>query len=69
MTRTAYLEGVHRSLSADANELTLEFRPFSGWYLCGEPRHFGDDGSEWIGANWREAEKFLRWLYPQRKVA
>lgn len=66
MTRTAYLEGLHKQLSRSGDELSIEFRPFQGWYLCGEPRHFNDDGAEWMGANWREAEKFLRWLYPRR---
>lgn len=67
MTRLAYLESALRALRVEG--LTLEFRPFRGWYLCGEPRWFGDDGADWIGANWREAEKELAHLFPIRAAA
>jgi hypothetical protein len=42
----------------------VAFRPFRGWWLCNIdlPRHFGDDG-DYLGANWREAEAALKWLY------
>jgi len=39
------------------------FKPFHGWYLWGEPRWIGDDGADWIGRDWRAAEKELRRMY------
>ncbi len=64
MTRTAYLESVLQSLDND-DALSLVFKPYRGWYLCGEPRWIGDNGEDWIGKNWREAEKELRKLWKQ----
>jgi hypothetical protein len=64
MTRTDYLESVLKTMTV-GDELTIVFKPFRGWYLCGESRWIGDDGEDWIGANWREAEKEMRCLYRQ----
>lgn len=62
MTRTVYLENVLQSLDT-GDVLTLVFKPFHGWYLCGEPRWIGDDGDDWIGKDWRAAEKEMRRLF------
>lgn len=62
MTRLEYLESVLKTLLTD-DALSVEFKPFQGWYLCGEPRWIGDDGADWIGKNWHEAEKEMRRLY------
>jgi hypothetical protein len=61
MTRAVYLEKIINEVFPD-DKLEVEFRPFQGWYMVGLPRHFGDDGSDFLGKNWREAELALRWM-------
>lgn len=62
-TRTEYLEAVLSSLRREEHgDIEVVFRPFDGWYLIGEPRHFGDNG-DLLGSNWRDAEVAMReWL-------
>lgn len=43
-------------------ELCADYRPFKGWYLIGQPRHFGDEG-DYMGRNYQEARAFLEWLF------
>lgn len=36
-------------------DLYAEYRPGTGWWLCGEEaRYIGDDG-DWLASNWRDA--------------
>lgn len=63
MTRTDYLTALLERCDPKT-ELYVEFRPFRGWHLCGaDARWIGDDGSDFMGRNWKEAETFLKWLY------
>lgn len=42
--------------AAGRHDVTVEFQPFRGWYLCGEPRWMGDDGRDYLGANFQQAQ-------------
>lgn len=58
-TRTEHLQTLWNKLPAHYQPATVEFRPGRGWFTYGEPRHFGDDGYEFLAFNWREAERIL----------
>jgi hypothetical protein len=64
MTRQEYLTNVLAKLNPryQIDNLSIEYIPFHGWYLCGEPRHFGNDGRDFLGNDWDEAEQQLNWL-------
>jgi hypothetical protein len=62
MTRLEYLTRLIAALRRpEHGDLEIEFKPFTGWILFGEARSFGDDGQDFAGRNWREAETWLRW--------
>ena len=48
--------------SARRRDLSIEYRPFDGWYACGEARWLGDDGRDWLGRNFRQAKPALEKL-------
>lgn len=59
-TRTEFLnERLMPLIRSEHGDLRVEFIPFQGWFLVGEPRWFGDDGREYIAADWRTAAKVL----------
>ena len=61
-TRTEHLESLLESLRREEHgEVSIEWRPFRGWWLTGEKRDFTDEG-DYLGANWREAERYLKWF-------
>lgn len=47
---------------ANRRDLEVEYRPFDGWYVCGEARRPGDDGRDWLGRNFRQAKPALEKL-------
>ena len=63
MTRTEYLNKIiAESRPDETEEWFMEFRGRGGWWLCpSESRWVGDEGS-YMGPDWREAEKSLRFL-------
>jgi hypothetical protein len=63
VTRATYLQAIVDDLTPPEEFLAVEFIPFRGWHLCGEPRWFEDSGKDFIGRNWREAETMLRKLF------
>jgi hypothetical protein len=62
-TKQEYLQSIWDNLKEPIHfDFVIEFRPGAGWYaIADEPRHFNDDG-EYLGRDWREAEKALRKL-------
>lgn len=63
MTKTEYLQNICDSLRSDYQyEFVIEFRQGRGWFaVTSEWRYFEDNG-EFLGENWEQAEKTLRWL-------
>lgn len=63
MTRLDYLTQLIATLHRpEHGDLNIEFKPSTGWILYGESRSFSDDGHDFAGRNWREAEVWLRWF-------
>ena len=66
-TRADYLNRIFTSLAniqPDDDELSIVFIPFRGWMISSlGGRFFGDDGFDFIGENWQEAEIQIRWIY------
>lgn len=61
-TRTEHLSALLESLRrAEHGDVHVEWRPFRGWYLVGEARWNGDSGDDFLGREWREAERYLKW--------
>lgn len=50
------------------SDCSIEYRPFDGWWMTGEPRYPGDDGA-WIGFSWEQAaaelDFLLSYLFPR----
>lgn len=69
-TRADYLQQLWDTLKRpDYSDAAPEFRPFKGWYLVyDEPAYLGDEGN-YIGRNWQDAEKEIRFLCGRSKSA
>lgn len=63
MSRTDFLQNLADELRADDQvEFAIAYLPGIGWWgTPTESRHFGDEG-EFLGENWQQAEKTLRFL-------
>lgn len=62
MNRTDYLQALVDNvphLHGGFVPTQVVFVPCRGWYLEGEPRYIGDDGRDWIGWTWKDAERFI----------
>jgi hypothetical protein len=61
--REERLQALWDILCAEGSEAHIEFRPLKGWYAAyPERRHFTDEG-EYLGENWRAAEKTIRYIW------
>lgn len=62
-TKTEHLQALWDTLAPTYAACHIVYRPFSGWYSCGdEPKHFGDDG-DYLGFNAAQAEDCIRDLW------
>ncbi len=59
MTKAERLQSLIDQYKNTIGDVLVIFMPFKGWYLCGEQRHDGDDGNDFMGRNYNEA---LRWI-------
>ena len=61
ITRREYLQDLADELhTEDQFDYVIEYRPFSGWWALPEVMRYFNDEGEYLGLNWRDAEKTLR---------